>query len=114
MTQSSPPTPWDSLREFLTNGCDARTEDRHHALQNLDDTIAEIERLKRAWDSSFNQAMENGAKLTVSEKRDAEEITISGATAIHVRSALLESGLGRCQICRPFIDAVEEKWPTIK
>jgi hypothetical protein len=30
-----------NLRAFLINGCDARPEDRHHALQDLD-TLAEL------------------------------------------------------------------------
>ena len=36
-------TPRTSLRSFIEDGCDARPEDRHHAIQELDELERELQ-----------------------------------------------------------------------
>jgi len=37
-----PNTPYERLRQFLREGCDARPADRHDALNDLDAIVAEL------------------------------------------------------------------------
>ena len=69
MTPPEIPTPRTGLREFLERGCDARPEDRHHALQELDQLERELAALRGA-EPDFNTESNLHAD-TVAERFDA-------------------------------------------
>jgi hypothetical protein len=59
---SEKPREGAGLRKFLEQGCDARPEDRHHAMQDLD----QLERELSDWRDRANRVIKERDRLAVS------------------------------------------------
>ena len=72
MTPIPPTSETPGLRDFIENGCDARPEDKHHAIQELDalecrmrDALADAETKRQA----FWEAVEEVKQLKKAAER---------------------------------------------